>query len=67
MWKPIDRVPYDDSTLIFPFADGVSAQLDPDSYNATDNDTPANWCAGTDVYSTGNSGTPGDVNDECPP
>jgi hypothetical protein len=34
--------------------------------NPTDNDTPANWCAGKTVWAGGvDKGTPGTVNPEC--
>jgi MYXO-CTERM domain-containing protein len=51
----------------FPVSTGISAQLDPNSYNAADNDLAENWCASFNVYETegSNLGTPGEPNDFC--
>ncbi len=45
---------------------GESYSLPPGKMNPTDNDTPANWCAGKTVWAGGvDKGTPGTVNPEC--
>lgn len=49
---------------------GVSEQLDVSKYDEILNDSAANWCGGTMVYSTVNAttdkGTPGTANASCP-
>lgn len=46
---------------------GVAFQLDPDAYDATLNDLPANWCAAVSEYGTDPLlGTPGQDNTQCP-
>ncbi|MEN0004152.1 MAG: lamin tail domain-containing protein [Bacteroidota bacterium] len=40
----IDRVEYDDGVM-WPNSSGASMNLDPDFFNATDNDNPDNWCS----------------------
>ena len=59
----IDRVAY---TTAFPNSAGYSLSLDPDHYNATDNDTAANWCRGAAYYGAYNLGSPGTANPDCP-
>jgi len=48
---------------------GTSANLDPRSADAINNDILTNWCLGTSIYGiggqTGNLGTPGSINDLC--
>jgi hypothetical protein len=47
---------------------GYSYSLDPDHYNAMDNDTQANWCTVASVYPLPNGpdhGTPGLLNPQC--
>jgi hypothetical protein len=52
------------------YAAGQSAQLDPDHFNGADNDTAANWCktskTGGHVLASGDFGTPGAPNEQCP-
>jgi hypothetical protein len=58
----IDRVAYDGT---FPLAAGRSTA----SWWVVDsisNDAPAAWCLGTDVYGSGDRGTPGAPNRPCP-
>lgn len=57
----VDTVDYD----AFPPEAGVSLNLDPDFFNATDNDAAENWCPGVNVYLEPDTGTPGAANDEC--
>ncbi|MEM6290720.1 MAG: lamin tail domain-containing protein [Myxococcota bacterium] len=57
----IDTVDYNG----FPLEGGVSLNLDPDFFNATDNDLVASWCGGTMEYVADNAGTPGAANTEC--
>ncbi|MFH2005282.1 MAG: MopE-related protein [bacterium] len=62
----VDRVNYND-----PFdSPGESQQLDPDFFDATDNDNLANWCdtdnGGSYQLPGGDHGTPGAPNHQCP-
>jgi hypothetical protein len=59
----IDAVYFDDTQ--FPHTAGASMTLDASHFNTADNDTGANWCNGTTVYTTDNHGTPGAENDPC--
>lgn len=58
----IDDLP-DTSTL--GWAVGQSGELSNATLDATSNDSAANWCAGTNVYTTTDRGTPNAAND-CP-
>lgn len=49
----------------FPNVAGASISLSPDLINAADAVRGASWCSSTSVYSTGDLGTPGAVNDSC--
>jgi len=49
----------------FPNVSGVSISLNPDLFNAADAVMGTSWCSSTSVYSTGDLGTPGAVNDSC--
>ena len=60
----VDRVDYDGGTN-FPDPSGASMNLDPGSFNSSDNDTGANWCVSTSMISGGDLGTPGTMNDAC--
>ena len=60
--QELDRVQYDAS---FPDRSGRSLNLDPAHFNATTNDTAANWCSARRLYNTMDSGTPKGPNDEC--
>ena len=73
----IDTVAYDTGSN-WTITEGKALNLDPDHYNATDNDDPANWCASkteiTGDYSNDddgsggilpNYGTPGALNTTC--
>jgi hypothetical protein len=44
---------------------GKSTALDPDRYDATDNDSAGSWCAATSTLSGGDEATPGADNDGC--
>jgi hypothetical protein len=55
-WSP-DAWPYDT---------GVAMQLDPAMQRGGANDAATAWCAATNVYSAGNTGTPGAANTPCP-
>ncbi len=63
---PLDTVAY---TTSFSYGNGISTELKLSMYNATDNNTAANWCAATNIYITDGSGshygTPGAPN-SCP-
>jgi len=51
-----------------PMGYGVSMNLDPDHYDATDNDDTESWCASVDVFDAyGQLGTPGGENTPCGP
>lgn len=60
----INRVFY--NTVSFPSFRGSSLSLDPDFYDGASNNIGANWCDGDDIYGTGDFGTPGQVNPQCP-
>ena len=49
----------------FPSGSGASIILSPDRMNATDAVLGTSWCKSSSVYSTGDLGTPGGVNDLC--
>ena len=51
-------------TSDFPFSSGSSMSLG--TLDATSNDSSINWCEGSSSYGSGDLGTPGDVNDNCP-
>ena len=62
---PVFEMTYDDGAT-FPDPNGLSMQLDPSKYNATDAMDGSNWCTGTTTYGLGDVGTPGANNDTCP-
>ncbi|MFL5320673.1 MAG: hypothetical protein ACJ790_13510, partial [Myxococcaceae bacterium] len=45
--------------------DGISSQLDPQKLDSSLNDDPANFCAATQTYASGDKGTPGAANTAC--
>jgi len=48
------------------FSMGAALNLDPDSLNATDNDSMASWCDGSTPFGTdGDLGSPGAANPDC--
>ncbi len=49
----------------FPSASGASISLDPGILNASSAVSGTSWCTSVSAYSTGDSGTPGSVNDPC--
>jgi cysteine-rich repeat protein len=49
-----------------PLTSGVSWSLDPGHANATDNDNSDFWCNGAAAYGSGDLGTPGALNADCP-
>lgn len=55
----------DYSEAEFPEGTGASICLNPNLNNATDAILGSSWCLSTSVYSTGDAGTPGTVNDNC--
>ena len=60
----IDDVSYGSG---FPSAEGVSLNLDPESYDAAANDSAESWCLSTEAYLADpeNFGTPGIANSAC--
>lgn len=58
----IDTLAY---TATFGFLVSQSGELSSATLDATSNDTSTNWCAGTSVYASSDSGTPNAAND-CP-
>jgi hypothetical protein len=50
----------------WPYDTGVAMQLDPAMQDGVANDAATAWCAATNVYSAGNTGTPGAANTPCP-
>jgi len=60
----IDRIAWDGAP--WPFTSGVSMALSANSQSAVANDDPANWCASTTLFATGDLGTPGAANAVCP-
>lgn len=65
----IDKIGYDDGAT-FPDPNGASMSLDPDYRDEVDNDDGANWCDSpadsSGVLGSGDFGTPGAANLECP-
>jgi hypothetical protein len=49
----------------FPAGTGTSLSLDPLKLNAADGIKPSSWCTSVSVFSTGDKGTPGLINDIC--
>jgi hypothetical protein len=49
----------------FPTGTGASICLSPDLLNASDAVLGSSWCVSTSLYNTGDSGSPGSVNDLC--
>ena len=49
----------------FPDGTGASISLNPDLQNASDAVQGTSWCTSSSVFSTGDLGTPGLVNDSC--
>ena len=49
----------------FPNVSGASISLSPERINAADAVMGTSWCSSISVYSTGDLGTPGAVNDSC--
>ncbi len=61
----IDGIVYDD-TSGWPASPGQSGNLDPDFFDATDNDDADSWCpTESSSLTKGDLGTPGRVNEEC--
>jgi hypothetical protein len=62
--EEIDQVDYGMSSFIV--TTGASLNLDPDHFDANDNDDGANWCSSTTSIGTGlDLGTPGTANEIC--
>ncbi len=49
----------------FPAATGASLNLDPDHFSAGDSKAGSSWCAATEIYQTGDLGSPGLPNSRC--
>lgn len=49
----------------FPGGSGASISLDPTRLNPADAVLGTSWCTSTSVFNTGDSGTPGSINDLC--
>ncbi len=62
----VDTVNYTSGAGGWLSLDGASYSLNASKTNATDNDLPANWCAGTAVFGAGDKGSPGSANPICP-
>ncbi len=60
-----DRVAWSEKAG-FPLVSGASMSLDPAQLDATSNDDGANWCSSSSDIGTGDLGTPGVENEECP-
>jgi hypothetical protein len=60
----IHQVAYDD--VDWPDVAGASMSLDPDLMDATSAADPTSWCAGQSAFDSGDLGTPGAANDDCP-
>jgi hypothetical protein len=61
----VDSVSYtvtDDAS----WGEGATRSLDPSHFDAGVNDDARSWCAATAVYGSGEHGTPGAPNDDCP-
>jgi hypothetical protein len=63
-FSDIDKVDFD--SITYPYAPGVSMQLDPVFEDHLDNNDVANWCAGVARYGDGDFGSPGEQNGACP-
>jgi len=61
----IDGIVWDDGAT-FPDPTGASMTLNPNFFNATDNDNGANWYPAITPYGDGDLGTPGAANDTPP-
>ncbi|MBM4386507.1 MAG: lamin tail domain-containing protein, partial [Deltaproteobacteria bacterium] len=62
----IDSVQYD-SGVNFPAANGASLNLSADSFTSDGNDIASNWCLSDAAYGSGDKGSPGEENFQCPP
>ena len=60
-----DEVNYDGGPL-FPDPKGASMNLKPGAFTHQANDIGANWCESTKPLPSGDTGTPGENNSECP-
>ncbi len=49
----------------FPSASGASLNLDPGHFNADEAKAGSSWCTGTEIYYTGDLGSPGLANSSC--
>lgn len=58
----LDEVSYD---LDWGIVEGVSLQLDPESFRFSSNDKREAWCEGTASYGDGGTGSPGAANEAC--
>ena len=61
----VDRLAWDAawSTSV----EGASTALDPGAWDAVANDLQTSWCLSTSESSTGDLGSPGELNSPCPP
>jgi hypothetical protein len=60
-----DIVAYDGGPS-FPSPSGPSMNLDPDHFHHLSNDSGVNWCLSTTPLPSGDMGTPGQPNVQCP-
>ncbi len=58
-----DAITWDSNTLP---VDGKSWSLDPGHADATSDDNVDFWCSGASAYGSGDLGTPGSINADCP-
>ena len=66
----VDAIEWIDSgPNAWPISNGASIQLDNDSstgYPDDNNDVPTSWCAATVAWDSGDAGSPGSDNEDCP-
>ena len=61
----VDAVYYDNGEE-FPDAPGKASSLDPEAFDPVANDIGSNWCDAQTAFGTGDLGTPGNPNPDCP-
>jgi hypothetical protein len=64
-WTVIDKVDWNVGSG-WPIEPGVALQLDIDKFTTTANDSLFSWCLATSPYGSGDLGTPGSPNSDCP-
>lgn|GEM_PF-472999 len=63
--ETIDKVTYNDSGQ-WPDTQGKALSLDPGSYSAVANNSPGAWCDAPMTFGSGDFGSPGVANPDCP-